>query len=62
VLVFVVLQIFIERYFVQGALKLKITMKGPKKEDTEKVKCEKGRRNIPKKSNKTNQGNKVIIL
>jgi len=45
----------------QGALKLKITMKGPKKEDSEKIKCEKNRRNVTKKL-KTNQGNKVIVL
>ncbi|XP_025162897.1 histone-lysine N-methyltransferase ash1 isoform X2 [Harpegnathos saltator] len=46
-----------ETNFEQGALKLKITMKGPKKEEPEKVKCEKGRRNVPKRL-KTNHGNK----
>jgi hypothetical protein len=45
----------------QGALKLKITMKGPKKEDSEKIKCEKNRRNVTKKL-KANHGNKVIVL
>lgn len=40
---------------------MKITMKGPKKEEAEKVKCEKGRRNVPKRL-KTNHGNKVIVL
>lgn len=34
---------------LQGALKLKITMKGPKKEDLEKTRCEKTRRNLTKK-------------
>lgn len=43
---------------LQGALKLKITMKGPKKEDCEKIKCEKNKRNVTKKL-KTNHGNKV---
>ncbi|CAL1683066.1 unnamed protein product [Lasius platythorax] len=42
---------------LQGALKLKITMKGPKKEDSEKIKCEKNKKNITKKP-KTNHGNK----
>ncbi|XP_053986927.1 uncharacterized protein LOC128880653 isoform X1 [Hylaeus volcanicus] len=42
-----------ETNFESGALKLKITMKGPKKEDTEKAKCEKNRKNTSKK-NKTN--------
>ncbi|RLU23462.1 hypothetical protein DMN91_003666 [Ooceraea biroi] len=46
-----------ETNFEQGALKLKITMKGPKKEDSEKVKCEKNRRNVTKKP-KANLGNK----
>lgn len=55
--------IFIERYnrkilYLQGALKLKITMKGPKKEDSEKIKCEKNKKNVTKKL-KTNHGNKV---
>lgn len=39
-------------------MKLKITMKGPKKEDSEKIKCEKNKRNVTKKL-KTNHGNKV---
>ncbi|XP_072760581.1 uncharacterized protein Ash1 isoform X2 [Anoplolepis gracilipes] len=43
--------------FEQGALKLKITMKGPKKEDSEKIKCEKNKKNVTKKL-KTNHGNK----
>ncbi|XP_014480309.1 PREDICTED: histone-lysine N-methyltransferase ash1 [Dinoponera quadriceps] len=46
-----------ETNFEQGALKLKITMKGPKKEESEKIKCEKGRRNVSKRL-KTNHGNK----
>ncbi|XP_012535549.1 uncharacterized protein LOC105836216 [Monomorium pharaonis] len=46
-----------ETNFEQGALKLKITMKGPKKEDSEKIKCEKNKRTVTKKP-KTNQGNK----
>lgn len=46
-----------ETNFEQGALKLKITMKGPKKEDSEKIKCEKNKRNVTKKL-KTNHGNK----
>lgn len=46
-----------ETNFEQGALKLKITMKGPKKEDCEKIKCEKNKRNVTKKL-KTNHGNK----
>lgn len=33
-------------------------MKGPKKEDSEKIKCEKNKRNVTKKL-KTNHGNKV---
>lgn len=41
---------------LQGALKLKISMKGPKKEDLEK---EKNRRSVPKKV-KSNRGGKVI--
>lgn len=52
---------FIGRYVIsclQGALKLKITMKGPKKEDSEKIKCEKNKKNVTKKL-KTNHGNKV---
>lgn len=36
-------------------------MKGPKKEDPEKIKCEKSKRIITKKV-KTNHGNKVIII
>lgn len=54
----------VKRYLVrtlQGALKLKITMKGPKKEDSEKIKCEKSKRIITKKI-KTNHGNKVIVM
>ncbi|XP_011689252.1 PREDICTED: histone-lysine N-methyltransferase ash1 [Wasmannia auropunctata] len=48
-----------ETNFEQGALKLKITMKGPKKEDSEKIKCEKSKKAITKKTNlKTNHGNK----
>lgn len=47
-----------ETNFEQGALKLKITMKGPKKEESEKVKCEKGKRNVTTKKPKTNHGNK----
>lgn len=43
---------------MQGALKLKITMKGPKKEEPEKVKCEKGKKNVSKKL-KTGHENKV---
>lgn len=46
---------------LQGALKLKITMKGPKKEDSEKIKCEKSKRTVAKKV-KTNHGNKVIVI
>lgn len=46
---------------LQGALKLKITMKGPKKEESEKIKSEKSRKNVPKRL-KTNHGNKVIIF
>ncbi|KAL0129627.1 hypothetical protein PUN28_001709 [Cardiocondyla obscurior] len=46
-----------ETNFEQGALKLKITMKGPKKEDTEKIKCEKVKKTAAKKV-KTNHGNK----
>jgi len=46
---------------LQGALKLKITMKGPKKEDSEKIKCEKSKKTVTKKL-KTNHGNKVIII
>ncbi|XP_011869561.1 PREDICTED: histone-lysine N-methyltransferase ash1 [Vollenhovia emeryi] len=46
-----------ETNFEQGALKLKITMKGPKKEESEKVKCEKSKRTVTKKT-KTNHGNK----
>lgn len=46
---------------LQGALKLKITMKGPKKEDSEKIKCEKSKRTVTKKV-KTNHGNKVIVI
>lgn len=46
---------------LQGALKLKITMKGPKKEDSEKIKCEKSKRTVTKKP-KTNHGSKVIII
>nr|XP_034180830.1 histone-lysine N-methyltransferase ash1 isoform X2 [Osmia lignaria] len=46
-----------ETNFESGALKLKITMKGPKKEDLEKTKCEKNRRNVSKKV-KANRGAK----
>lgn len=46
---------------LQGALKLKITMKGPKKEDSEKIKCEKSKRTVTKKP-KTNHGSKVIVI
>ncbi|XP_076292671.1 histone-lysine N-methyltransferase ash1 [Lasioglossum baleicum] len=42
-----------EANFESGALKLKITMKGPKKEDVEKTRCDKTRRSLTKKS-KTN--------
>ena len=45
---------------LQGALKLKITMKGPKKEDSEKIKCDKSKKTVSKKL-KTNHGNKVIL-
>lgn len=54
----------VKRYLahaLQGALKLKITMKGPKKEDSEKIKCEKSKRIITKKV-KTNHGNKVSVI
>ncbi|KAG7209902.1 hypothetical protein KM043_011498 [Ampulex compressa] len=46
-----------ETNFEPGALKLKITMKGPKKEDVDKTKCEKNRRNVSKKL-KNNCGTK----
>lgn len=36
-------------------------MKGPKKEDSEKIKCEKNKKTVTKKA-KTNQGNKVIVM
>ncbi|XP_033330937.1 histone-lysine N-methyltransferase ash1 isoform X1 [Megalopta genalis] len=38
-----------ETNFESGALKLKITMKGPKKEDVEKTRCDKTRRSLTKK-------------
>ncbi|XP_018401897.1 PREDICTED: histone-lysine N-methyltransferase ash1 [Cyphomyrmex costatus] len=46
-----------ETNFEPGALKLKITMKGPKKEDTEKIKCDKSKKAVCRKP-KTNHGNK----
>ncbi|CAK9796736.1 Histone-lysine N-methyltransferase ash1 [Anthophora plagiata] len=46
-----------ETNFESGALKLKISMKGPKKEDLEKVKCEKNRRSVSKKV-KSSRGGK----
>ncbi|XP_077260397.1 histone-lysine N-methyltransferase ash1 isoform X2 [Temnothorax americanus] len=48
-----------ETNFEQGALKLKITMKGPKKEEnSEKIKCEKSKRTAVTKKVKTNHGTK----
>jgi len=35
-------------------------MKGPKKEDSEKIKCDKSKKTVSKKL-KTNHGNKVIL-
>ncbi|XP_017884919.1 histone-lysine N-methyltransferase ash1 isoform X2 [Ceratina calcarata] len=43
--------------FEPGALKLKLSKKGPKKEESEKVKCEKSRRGASKKV-KTSRGGK----
>ncbi|KAG5325554.1 ASH1 methyltransferase, partial [Pseudoatta argentina] len=49
--------LFVTCRALQGALKLKITMKGPKKEDSEKIKCDKSKKTVSKKL-KTNHGNK----
>lgn len=46
-----------ETNFEQGALKLKITMKGPKKEE-DKIKCEKSRKNVGKKLQKASHEHK----
>ncbi|KYN40734.1 Histone-lysine N-methyltransferase ash1 [Trachymyrmex septentrionalis] len=47
-----------ETNFEPGALKLKITMKGPKKEDSEKIKCDKSKKTVSKKLKTNNHGNK----
>ncbi|XP_014598389.1 PREDICTED: histone-lysine N-methyltransferase ash1 [Polistes canadensis] len=45
-----------EANFESGALKLKISMKGPKKEDMDKSKHDKNRKNMTKKIKATNRG------
>ncbi|XP_012286435.1 histone-lysine N-methyltransferase ash1 isoform X2 [Orussus abietinus] len=48
-----------ETNFEQGALKLKITMKAPKKEEMEKPKCDKGRRVLSRRTKAVNRSAKT---
>ena len=49
------------RFISQGALKLKISMKAQKKDETDKSKCEKSRKIGTRKAKLQNNGVKVIL-